>query len=150
MGTNMSVIQYCTLFSLLLGNAIGSCPTSSEIFWAELGDSCYTISKSKMNMGQAQEYCWEQGGYLAEITSKDEEDLLDSFLVGGLHYWIGLTDIFVEGVWRWEQSHQEAEYTNWVPGSGSGGESYNCVWKNYNPAGPGWHDVDCSYSGHNG
>ena len=64
-------------------------------------------------MGQAQEvrifheiylklfdfvqYCWEQGGYLAEITSKEEEDLIDTLLIDGIHYWIGLTDIFVEG-----------------------------------------------------
>ena len=50
-----------------------------------------------MNSLTLVQYCWEQGGYLAEITSKEEEDLIDTFLTDGIHYWIGLTDIFVEG-----------------------------------------------------
>ena len=44
-----------------------------------------------------QEFCWGQGGYLAELLSAEEEDSLDQFLIKGVHYWIGLNDLSVEG-----------------------------------------------------
>ena len=48
------------------------------------------------------------------------------------------------GEYRWEESHQVAEYTNWAsrePNSAS----QRCVWKTYDAL-YGWHDVDCSRS----
>ena len=43
------------------------------------------------------QYCWDQGGYLAEIMSVQEELLLDTFLMDGTSYWLGLTDLAQEG-----------------------------------------------------
>ena len=37
----------------------------------------------EMNWADAQIYCRETGGFLAEILSKEEEILLDTFLIGG-------------------------------------------------------------------
>ena len=48
-------------------------------------------------MGEAKEYCWSIGGYLAEIMTAEEERLLDNYLVSGISYWIGLSDIDHEG-----------------------------------------------------
>ena len=45
----------------------------------------------------SQEYCWSTGGYLAEIMSRNEDDLLDTFLIEGTSYWLGLTDLSREG-----------------------------------------------------
>ena len=42
-------------------------------------------------------YCWFHGGYLAEIMSAQEEILLDTFLVQGITYWLGLSDFAHEG-----------------------------------------------------
>ena len=74
-----------------------ACPPSQDIYWAELGNYCYHVSKKSMNWGVAQEYCWSTGGYLAEIMSRNEEDLLDTFLIEGTSYWLGLTDLSREG-----------------------------------------------------
>ena len=41
--------------------------------------------------------CWSLGGYLAEIESQEHENLLDTFLIDGVIYWIGLSDFSVEG-----------------------------------------------------
>ena len=43
------------------------------------------------------QFCWSRRGHLAEIKSKDEEDTLDQYLVHGILYWIGLSDLAVEG-----------------------------------------------------
>ena len=52
----------------------------------------------EMNWTDAQIYCREIGGFLAEIFSKEEEILLDTFLIGGKSYWLGLTDKGNEGI----------------------------------------------------
>ncbi len=31
-------------------------------------------------------------------------------------FWIGLTDLFQEGTWMWEPSHELATYFNWMKG----------------------------------
>ena len=49
-------------------------------------------------MGEAKEYCWSIGGYLAEIITEEEESLLDNYLISGISYWIGLSDMDHEGL----------------------------------------------------
>ena len=44
------------------------------------------------------QFCWGQGAYLAEIKSKEEEDLVDPHLITGVGYWLGLTDYPTEGI----------------------------------------------------
>ena len=62
------------------------------------------------------QYCYDHGGYLAEITTREEEEILDIILQSDVAYWIGLTDYAVEGQWTWQNSHQRPEYTNWARG----------------------------------
>ena len=85
---------------------------------------------------------------MADITSAEEETLLNTFLMDGTAYWLGLTDLAHEGTFRWQESHQEAEYTNWYPGGPNDGEEYDCVWKNLGNIYPGWHDVICTWTSH--
>ena len=90
------MIYYFLTISIILVHA-EACPTSSGIVWTELGDYCYHVSKEAMIWGIAQEYCWGEGGYLAEIMSREEENLLDTFLTEGISYQLGLTDFSREG-----------------------------------------------------
>ena len=87
---------YILTFSLVLLHA-EACPTTSGIVWTQLGDYCYHVSKEAMDWGVSQEYCWGKGAYLAEIMSREEELLLDTFLIEGDNYWIGLSDLSHEG-----------------------------------------------------
>ena len=41
--------------------------------------------------------CWAQGGYLAEVTSAEEEAALNEVINPDLQYWIGLIDEEQEG-----------------------------------------------------
>ena len=43
------------------------------------------------------QFCWGHGGYLAEIKSEDEENNIDLYLIHGVSYWIGLSDLAEEG-----------------------------------------------------
>merc|ERR1712126_296237 len=84
---DMSIFYISILISFNLFQFEAACPTS----WTELGDSCYHVSQGAMNWIDSQVYCWGKGAYLAEIMSKEEETLLDSFLIDGTCYWLGLT-----------------------------------------------------------
>ena len=90
-----SLYQIIVVFLIIVHTE--ACPETSDRIWVKLGKFCYHISKGPMNWGTAQEYCWGHGGYLAEIMSKDEEDLLETFLIEGTTYWLGLTDFGHEG-----------------------------------------------------
>ena len=78
-----------------------------------VGESCYQLSSEGMNWFSAQEvgwhkwvtgtlsvallqFCWERGGYLAELQSSEEESSLDPFIPNQV-LWIGLTDAAKEG-----------------------------------------------------
>ena len=89
--------HYILIFSIIFLHVEGACPTTSGIVWTDLGGNCYHVSKEAMNWGVSQEYCWGKGGYLAEIMSRDEETLLDTFLIEGTSYWLGLSDLSHEG-----------------------------------------------------
>ena len=74
-----------------------------------------------------------------------EEDIpLENYLAQGLYYWIGLSDAASEGTWRWMESHQDANYTNWWPGQGQDGTGSNCVFKSLHPSYLGWADTACT------
>ena len=59
------------------------------------------------------QYCLQRGGYLAEITSQEETDLLNGIIPDELHHWIGLHDIGTPGHFYWQYSKQPVIYSNW-------------------------------------
>merc|ERR1712098_715195 len=92
------------------------------------GDECYRVSQTTLNWYQAQEDCWGQNGFLAEIKSEEQQKRLEGFLPYDTNFWIGLNDIANDGDFVWAESHQSVDYTNWHPGqpdNGSGDE--DCV-----------------------
>ena len=46
------------------------------------------------------QFCWENGGYLAEFSSSQEEARVNDILATDLEYWIGLTDFATEGKYK--------------------------------------------------
>merc|ERR1719402_89209 len=123
-----------------------SCPGG----WTALLDSCYLVQRVKTNnLFEAQEFCWGQGGYLVEITTAAENELLRVGLLDmGYDYWIGLQDLRHDGTWRWSESHADASWTNWYRGEPNnyGGDEYCAImsWKLDREC--TWLDVAC-YTG---
>ena len=106
-----------------------------------------------MDWFEANEACKNLGARLVEINSKEENDLI----IGKIkelpfkkrHFWMGLTDLRKEGVWRLESTGRKPSYTNWAagePNDAAGGE--DCAhlrigpWPNYNDS---WVDQDCKF-----
>ena len=82
--------------------------------------------------------CWVNGGHLAEFFSS-----VDAILNRDIAYWFGLSDLAHEGTWRWQESHQLPEYTNWLSGqpNGDGDCGYKTFWGSNDGE---WVDVNCS------
>jgi len=91
----------------------------------------------------------EMGGYLATITTFEEETFVQTSFAGsilgeGIRAWIGLSDASEEGIFKWvtgPEADQLLTYADWMSGEpnndqyyGSEGEDY-VEWRNY-PYGP--------------
>ena len=77
------------------------------------------------------QFCVEAGGFLAEIKSEKDQNEINATLSSNdstLSYWIGLSDLAVEGQWVWQHSYSPlGNYTNWGPREPDGGEGEDCV-----------------------
>ena len=64
----------------------------------------------------AKQYCENNSGYLATLTSKQENDFVYNNLVinsSNKNIWLGATDEDQEGIWRWI-TDESWNYTNWA------------------------------------
>merc|ERR1739836_52739 len=109
------------------------------------------MSPNNMNWFQAQQFCEEKGGYLAEIVTEIEQTNLNAILDTDSCYWIGLSDLAAEGEFVWQHSYSPVGgYTNWLPrqpDNGNGNLEQDCVnlwqhnWFNFDQW--GWDDENC-------
>uniref|UniRef100_A0A672KVN9 CD209 antigen-like protein C n=2 Tax=Sinocyclocheilus grahami TaxID=75366 RepID=A0A672KVN9_SINGR len=73
--------------------------------WLHLEGRCYFFSEDKLDWQHSKDSCASMGGHLSILHSHQQH--LSLWPVthnrGGLdyHYWIGLSDIETEGVWKW-------------------------------------------------
>lgn len=72
------------------------------------------------------EYCEGVNGYLATITTKEENDFLFEYMKeqGYNNAYFGLTDSSWEGHWEWKNG-TDLEYTNWASNEPSGIDGAN-------------------------
>ncbi len=90
--------------------------------------SYYFVSQELASWEEANAICNSSGGYLASITSEEENDFISSLLNVELEDgWIGLTDSLIEGDWVWSNG-ELYEYNNWAnnePGGTDGSSDEN-------------------------
>ena len=77
---------------------------------------------------------------MAEIKNEHDQKSIELFLkaadpTGQKLFWIGMTDLFQEGTWMWEPSHEMPKYFNWAntePNNSNGIEHFahllNATW----------------------
>jgi VCBS repeat-containing protein len=94
-----------------------------------LNGSHYQVGPDYRTWDEARAYALELGGYLANITSAEEQDFVEGFLTGQ-SVWVGGSDSDNEGVWKWMDG-PEAGLTFWQFGDPVG-DAYN----NWNPTEP--------------
>ena len=70
-----------------------------------------------MTWEEAVAYCQELGGYMATISSDEENEFLYEMLQESPYSdaYFGYTDVQEEGVWKWVNG-EETTYTNWQDG----------------------------------
>jgi len=157
-------IGYCAAQS-------SGCPSAD---WVRVKDICYLTSPecvpwlglcsykyAGMNWQQAQKFCNEKGGWLAEIRSSEEQTNIVNEVINKRwnNYWIGLKASAGEGQFIWNNSSKPlsgSNGSNWIPGQPDNNDKdhvgYNekddCVvlskYNNWQ-----WNDIPCRQKRHN-
>merc|ERR1712130_1024790 len=125
--------------------------------WKSLDTGCYLFQEWNSTWYNARRECKQSGGYLLEIDSRGEEDAIIGEIVdrgwdGHSHYgfWIGLTDIFHDGTWVWDNLGKPLNFSNWASGEPNNynGAQHCVVMKVWGSVSDGdndfkWDDISC-------
>ncbi|KAI8775970.1 C-type lectin domain family 3 member A isoform X2 [Biomphalaria glabrata] len=97
---------------------------------------------------EAEAFCEFFGGYLAEIDSDKERDIIEAYVKNnGLFdiVYVGGTDEEQEGVWKYKHSNTTVKYLNWENGEPNGGRGENCLAYHISQL----YDITCSFFPYN-
>ncbi|XP_037711952.1 C-type lectin 37Db [Drosophila subpulchrella] len=102
---------------LILWNALllGAFPLDRQSFLM-VGGKDYYISLDKSNWFEATNRCRQKGGFLLNLESQEELQLLSPFLHPAYSYWLSINDLGVRGVYVSEATGLEAPFLNWSAG----------------------------------
>ena len=111
---------------------------------AEFNGHTYALFDLDMDWHEAREYCNSVGGYLASITSKEEDLFVYDFISanGYKDVYFGLSDAAERDHWVWE-SGEDYVYSNWhagEPNHQDGYEYYGMYFHMFNDG--TWNDGD--------
>ena len=120
--------------------------------WKSLATGCYLFQEWNSTWYTSRRKCKESGGYLLEIDSQEEQDaIMEEIKSWGwdgdtdFSFWIGLTDIFHDSTWVWDNLGKPLNYSNWAPGEPSDGVEH-CVAMRSGGRGEldgKWDDIGC-------
>jgi len=113
----------------------GETAFENSCYWADSGPHSYIY-----NFTEALDECRARGLQLASIHSQQEQDFIAG-LIGGYNVYIGLTDVAVEGDFRWSDG-TPLDFQYWLSGQPDGADTQGCV-RTYG-SDAGWGDVPCS------
>ena len=103
------------LVALLAGLAAAQCPSPYQ---GTSIDACFLISDFPATFSQCQQHCESNGGSLATIKSKAEDDYVRQLVTPQRAVWIGLFESGEQdesGVWEWVNGMSDT-WRNWQPG----------------------------------
>ena len=94
------------------------------------------------------QFCQDNQGYLVEVGSQEEQEFVVMFMSSDTStgaYWLGLSDMEVEGTWKWQNSFTEAIYTNWFSENPHNDRNQNCaeISMGMDIEGKNWYDIPC-------
>ncbi|XP_063420641.1 perlucin-like protein [Mytilus trossulus] len=131
---------YLAIIVGLIGILLAACPAK----WLHHGSSCYLFSTDAHEWTIARDVCQEyDGGYLAELETKDESDYLETLAKQtGKNFWLGGKDE-VEGHWKWVTSGKNFTYTDWHPGEPNNLHHDEDCLHLFGSQGYQWNDFQC-------
>uniref|UniRef100_A0A8C2BRF3 C-type lectin domain-containing protein n=1 Tax=Cyprinus carpio TaxID=7962 RepID=A0A8C2BRF3_CYPCA len=109
--------------------------------WKCYQSSLYFISSETKNWTESRRYCRERAADLIIINNTEEQDFV-KIVSGGSEVWIGLTDIEVEGRWKWDDgSTLTSEFWESEEPNSYQGKEEDCAITRSS----GWADFSCDY-----
>ena len=103
------------LVALVAAHINAQCPSPYE---GTSTDACFLISDFPATFSQCQQHCESNGGSLATIKSKQEDDYVRQLVTTQRAVWIGLFESGEQdesGVWEWVNG-MSSTWRNWQPG----------------------------------
>jgi len=112
---------------------------AANAIWTEGNGHCYMRFDTFEHFYEARRDCENRGGYLATLTSAEEDAFVWANVGSDAQPWFGFSDAFIEGQWQWITGEvavvdQDTVYTNWGPdepndgdGSGEDGATYSAI-----------------------
>jgi Lectin C-type domain len=135
----------------------GARETAPDCVDASLDGVRYRACATLENWADAAAACAAWGGGLVTFDSAQEERAVTDFAYqhGTANYWLGATDIEVEGVWHWQDGTvfwdhgqvPDGQYAHWHTGEPGNTSSMSTADEDcaYIYREQGWNDVDCSF-----
>merc|ERR1711971_1327742 len=119
--------------------------------WTSLSTGCYLFQDWNSTWYDSRRECKQSGGFLVEIDSEEEQDTLMNEITargwdGETHFgfWIGLTDIFHDGSWVWDNFGRPLNFSYWANGEPNNWRGIqHCAAINLGWADGRWDDVGC-------
>ncbi|XP_067828906.1 C-type lectin domain family 10 member A-like [Heptranchias perlo] len=110
--------------------------------WKYFKGKCYYFSTLLKNWHNANLQCFLTWSQLIVINNEEEHDFVSSTIMNQ-RYWIGLSDIAMEGQWRWvDGTESKATRLFWAPGEPNNhGKSEHCAHTMEHGT---WNDVPCT------
>ncbi|XP_067653315.1 perlucin-like, partial [Haliotis asinina] len=112
--------------------------------------SCYWFSTITGSFAEAASYCRYLESHLATVENRDEDSFIKGYAIRhrrAPNYWLGGTDLTVEGKWLWE-GQRRMNYAHWPrqPDNSKGQE--HCLELRRVSGTYDWNDIKCDTPSH--
>ncbi|XP_053374792.1 perlucin-like protein [Mercenaria mercenaria] len=124
-------------------------PASCTIGWLSIGSSRYCILDGIMNFENGVKNCESMKTHVVTVEDMDENNdlksMINSMAFSGdvSAFYIGFTDVAVDGIWTEYGTTDEIGFKDWGPGEPNLGTSENCA-ALYVPYNLQWIDIGCN------
>ncbi|XP_050397734.2 uncharacterized protein LOC126815817 [Patella vulgata] len=118
--------------------------------WHAYNSLCYFTHDTTALWSTARDNCVNDGGVLMMPRSEADIEFIRKITHIGREYWVGASDLAVEGTWRWlDGSEVGAQEQRWAAGQPSNFNGWaDCALMSNTIGGNTWRDVYCSYYVH--
>ncbi|XP_033759077.1 perlucin-like [Pecten maximus] len=143
----MYIVRIGLVCVILVTQVISGCPNG----WETFDGSCYFIIGITEDWLAASDTCGLFHAHLAVVEDELENNFLKQIInkyhygqINDRFYWLGATDVFVEGDWRWQSSGHRLNYTNWGPADPNNLHDQDCMLAEFTNTHFFWIDRGCS------